>query len=146
VIRLIGVGAEDRGDDAAGLLVARRVRAVAPPGVEIVESSGDVGELVTLLADAERVILVDAAAGDGQPGAVEVVAAGAACRTRSRSTHGLGVAEALALAEALGTLPAVVRIYAVHGSEFGPGPASAQVEAGVRAAAGHILREELSAR
>ena len=59
VVRVIGVGAEARGDDAAGLLVARLLGAAAPPDVEILESAGDAGDLLTLLEDADRVLVVD---------------------------------------------------------------------------------------
>ncbi|HXM55353.1 MAG TPA: hydrogenase maturation protease [Candidatus Dormibacteraeota bacterium] len=141
-VLLIGVGAEDRGDDAAGLLVARRVRASAPAGVEVVESAGDAGELLSLLDGAERVVLVDAAMG-GPAGAVELVPPGAAHCAPARSTHGLGVAEALELAAALGSRPPVVRLYVVHGAAFEPGPVSPAVDAGVRVAAERILRDEL---
>jgi len=142
-VRVIGVGVDDRGDDAAGLLVARLLRAAAPPGVEVVESAGDAGDLLTLLEGAGRVVLVDAARGGRPAGAVELVPAGAALRSAARSTHGLGVAEALGLAEALGTLPGAVRLYAVHGAAFDPGPPSAAVRTGARTAAERILRDEL---
>ena len=143
MVRLIGIGAEHRGDDAVGLLVARRVRAAAPPGVEIVQSPGDAGDLLTLLDGVERVILVDAARGGGTPGAIELVSAGSARRTSSRSTHGLGVAEALDLAKALGVLPPSVRLYVVHGARFDPGPVSPPVAAAIGVAASRILRDEL---
>jgi hydrogenase maturation protease len=143
VVRVIGIGAEDRGDDAAGLLVARGVRAAAPPGVEIVESPGDAGDLLTLLDGVERVVLVDAARGGGMPGAVELVPAGSAPRSSSRSTHGLGVAVALELAAALRMLPACVRLYVVHGAWFDTGPVSPPVAAAIGVAARRILRDEL---
>jgi hydrogenase maturation protease len=143
VIRVIGVGAEDRGDDAAGLLVARLLRPAAPPGVEILESAGDAGSLLTLLEGTDRVVLVDAALAGREPGTVELVPPGAALRSPARSTHGLGLAEALSLAEALGILPAVVRLYVVHGSRFDPGPVTREAESGIRAAAERILRDEL---
>lgn len=141
-LRVIGVGTEDRGDDAAGLLVARLVRASAPPGVEVHECPGDAGALLGLLDGADRVVLVDAARG-GRVGAVERLPPGAARPASARSTHGLGVAEALALAAELGLLPARVRLYAVRGGRFEAGPVSPAVTAAVREAAELILRDEL---
>jgi Ni,Fe-hydrogenase maturation factor len=38
---VIGIGNPDRGDDAAGLAVARNVRAAAPAGVAVIELDGD---------------------------------------------------------------------------------------------------------
>jgi len=140
--RVIGVGAEDRGDDAAGLLVARLVAAAAPPGVDVRECAGDAGTLLGLLEGAGRVVLVDAARG-GEPGAVECLPLDAVRPAPARSTHGLGLAEALAVAVELGVLSGAVRVYVVHGRRFDPGPPSAEVMAGVRAAAELILRDEL---
>jgi hydrogenase maturation protease len=138
VIRVIGLGAEDRGDDAAGLLVARLLRAAAPPGVEIY------GSLLELVEGADRVVLVDAARGAGPPGTVERVPLDAAARSPVRSTHGLGLAEALGVAAELAILPPVVRVYVVYGRSFEPGPMTAEVAAAVGAAAELIFRDELS--
>jgi hydrogenase maturation protease len=143
VTRVIGMGAEHRGDDAAGLLVARLLRVAAPPGVEVHESAGDAGSLLELVEGADRVVLVDAARGAGAPGTVECVPLGAPSLPPVRSTHGMGLAEALGVASELGILPPVVRIYVVYGRSFDPGPVTAEVAAGIDAAAELILREEL---
>jgi hydrogenase maturation protease len=142
VIRVIGMGAEDRGDDAAGLLVARLLRTAAPPGVQVHESSGDAGGLLELVEGADRLVLVDAARGGGAPGTVECVPLTAALRSPVHSTHGLGLAEALGVATQLGILPPLVRMYVVYGRSFDPGPVTAEVAAGVGAAADLILRDE----
>jgi hydrogenase maturation protease len=139
VTRVVGLGAEDRGDDAAGLLVARLVGAAAPPGVEVVECAGDAGALLEFLDGADRVIAVDAAR--GQPGSAERLPLAAIPRSSARSTHGMGLAEALGVAAELGVLPPDVRVYVVHGRRFDPGPVSPEVAAGVRAAAGLVLRD-----
>ena len=138
--RVVGLGAEDRGDDAAGLLVARLVRTAAPPGVEVVESGGDAGAVLECLDGAERVVLVDAARG-GRPGSVERLPLAAVPRAAVRSTHGMGLSEALGVAAELGVLPADVRVYVVHGCRFDPGPLGPEAAAGVRAAAELILRD-----
>jgi hydrogenase maturation protease len=140
VTRVVGLGAEDRGDDAAGLLVARLVRAAAPVGVEVVECAGDAGALLECLDGVDRVILVDAARG-GRPGSVDRLALAAIPPAAARSTHGMGLAEALGVAAELGVLPADVRVYAVHGRRFDPGPVSSEVAAGARVAAGLVLRD-----
>lgn len=142
--RVIGIGAEDRGDDAAGLLVARLLQVAAPPGVEVYESAGDAGRLLELLEGADRVVLVDAARGAGAPGTVERVPLGAALPSSVHSTHGLRLAEALGVASELGSLPPVVRVYVVYGRSFEPGPLTLEVAAGIGPAAELILREELA--
>lgn len=88
VTRVIGIGAEDRGDDAAGLLVARLLQVAVPPGVEVYECAGDAGRLLELFEGADRVVLVDAARGAGARGTVERVPLGAALASSVHSTHG----------------------------------------------------------
>ncbi len=144
--RVIGIGAEDRGDDAAGLLVARLLRVASPPGVEVHESAGDAGGLLELVEGADRVVLIDAARGAGALGTVEHVPQGAALRSPAHSTHGLGLAEALGVATELGILPPLVRVYVVYGRAFDPGPVTPEVAAGIGAAAELILRDELASR
>ncbi|TMC07145.1 MAG: hydrogenase maturation protease [Chloroflexi bacterium] len=140
--RVIGLGAEDRGDDVAGLLVARLVRAAAPPGADVHECAGDAGALLDLLEGADRVVLVDAARG-GPPGTVERLAPDAVRPAPARSTHGLGLADAIGLAAELGVLTGAVSLYVVHGLSFEPGPVTPEVAAGARTAAELVLRDEL---
>ena len=47
---VIGIGHPDRGDDAAGRLVAERLRDRAPPDVRIVETDGEAGKLIDLFS------------------------------------------------------------------------------------------------
>ncbi len=87
-------------------------------------------------------VLVDAARG-GVPGSVERVPVEAAGGVGARSTHGLGLAEALDVASALGILPAEVCVYAVHGRTFDLGPVTPEVAASIDTAAELIRRDEL---
>lgn len=52
-----------------------------------------------------RVILIDALRGGGEPGRVRLIEPQELDRDAGLSSHGLGVAEALALGQALGELP-----------------------------------------
>ena len=67
-IKIIGVGNAWRGDDAAGLLVARRLRQENLPQVEIAESPGTGDSILSAWQDAARVIVVDAVVAGGVPG------------------------------------------------------------------------------
>jgi hydrogenase maturation protease len=131
VTRVIGLGVEDRGDDAAGLLVARLLGAVVPAWVEVHECAGDAGAPRYLLQGAGRIVVVDAARG-GEPGAVERMPLGAARAARVRGTRGPD------------SLPADARLYVVYGHRFEPGPVTPAVAAGVWTAAELILRHELN--
>jgi hydrogenase maturation protease len=130
---VIGLGNELRGDDAAGLLAAREFRALALAGVEVEEHTGDVAALAESIATHQEVVIVDAVASRAPVGTVLELEAGVGQdRTRS-SSHGLGVSEALALAQALGAAPHV-RLIGIAGTDFdlgsppGPGVAVAARE------------------
>ena len=109
-LKVIGVGNEWRGDDAVGLLVARRLQADQLPEVEIAECRGTVTAVREAWKDAAGVIVVDAVVSGGRPGAIyrfNAHGGGVPVQlSRSPSSHGWGVAEALALGQRLpGTAP-----------------------------------------
>jgi hydrogenase maturation protease len=143
---VIGCGFPDRGDDEAGLLVARRLQQL---GWDAREQSGEVAALLSAFEEAGReqrtVILADAVRSGAPPGTVLRWDAGRKPLPRQsfhRSVHGLGVAEAVELAKALGKLPARLLIYGIEGAEFEAGTnPSAAVLAGVEEAVCRILKE-----
>ena len=67
-IRIIGCGNSDRGDDAAGLLVVRRLRTLGVDADIAVEQNGDGLALIEQWAGCEKVILIDATRSGGSPG------------------------------------------------------------------------------
>lgn len=142
---LIGLGNPDRGDDAVGLQVARRLAARGLPGVAVAEADGDLLALLDRWADAARVVVVDAAEPAGQPGRVhrlDPIAGPLPRELRLGSTHGFGLAEAVELARTLGRLPARLTIFAIEAACFEHGAAlSAPVAASVAAAAALIVAD-----
>ncbi|MGA8922124.1 MAG: hydrogenase maturation protease [Candidatus Dormiibacterota bacterium] len=115
-----GLGNELRGDDAAGLLAARAIRALRLENVDVEEHSGDVAALAESMAHHAEVVVIDAVVSSAPPGTLsELNPDGAVTRGRS-SSHGLGVSEALALARALGATPHV-RLIGIEGSQFALG-------------------------
>jgi hydrogenase maturation protease len=137
---VVGVGNPDRGDDAVGLHVARRIAASAVPGVSVIEVTGDALALLDRWSGAERVVLVDAAAPISTPGTVHCLDPIAVPLPREialGSSHAFGLAEAVELARTLGTLPARMTIYAIEASHFTAGapltPAVAEAAARVAA-------------
>ena len=122
---VIGVGAMERGDDAAGRHVARRLAERAPDGFEVVEQRGETVELMDAWADARAVLLVDAMATGGEPGRhlrFDASTAPLPAHTAGASTHGMGIAEAVELARAMGSLPPRVIVYGIEGGAFEMGP------------------------
>ncbi len=123
-LALIGLGHSDCGDDGVGCLVAERVRRVAPTQVQVFIPGGDLFSLLDAWAGADLAIVVDAAASGAPVGFVhrlDGVGAILPNEVARCSTHGVGLREALALAEALGRLPNRLLLYAIEGREFAPG-------------------------
>ena len=139
---LIGVGNGWRGDDGAGLAVARRVRELAPDGVEVREVEGDATALVDAWSGAEHVVVVDAAQSGAAPGTVRRFDAGSQplpVRSLRSSTHAFGVSDAVELARSLGRLPGRLEVYAIEGASFVAGDRlSPSVERAVAALAGEL--------
>lgn len=120
---VIGVGNAMRRDDGAGLAVAEAVRA-ARPEVPVLTTGGDGAALLEVWAEAGRVVVIDAARSGRPPGTVYRFDAAASALPRvmsSASTHVFGLADAVELARALGSLPAGLIVFAVEGADFAAG-------------------------
>ena len=114
-------GNPDRGDDAAGPLVAHRLREL---GVECRELSGEGLSLMEAWQGAGEIVLVDAVVTGRPAGAVTVwdaLAAPLASRPLPGSSHALGLAEAVALGRVLGRLPRRLTLYGIEARRFDPG-------------------------
>jgi len=98
-VRVIAIGQGAAGDDGVGFAVLDQLRRDGvPPGVELLRADEE-GALVTLLETPRAVVLVDAVLGSPPGRVVELAPADlVASGLRPVSTHGLGVAQAIALA------------------------------------------------
>ncbi len=118
---VIGLGNELRGDDAAGLEVARRLN---PEGFGVRVHAGEAVDLLEMWSGTDAVVLVDAVRSGASPGTVHRIDAGAEpipARLRRTSSHAISVAEAIELARALGRLPRRLVVYGIEGREFSAG-------------------------
>ncbi len=118
---VIGIGNPDRGDDAAGRILARLLRRQLPRDIEVIELAGEATALLARLDGAEAVYLVDACVSGAIPGTVrrfDLSAEPLPCGIDALSTHGLALTEALELARSLRLLPARSIVYAVEGQCF----------------------------
>ena len=142
-IAVIGVGNALRGDDGAGPAVLGRLRAECPAGVELCESDGEVTGLLDALSGRRAAIVVDAVCSGAEAGTVHCWRDDApALAVLRSSTHALGVADALALAEALQRRPHRVTVVAIEARHFAPGePLSPPVAQAVDPAAAVVRRE-----
>jgi hydrogenase maturation protease len=148
-IKVIGVGNEWRGDDAAGLLVARRLKEDRLPRVRISECPGTVSDIQDAWKDAAGVIVVDAVYSGGPPGAIyrfDAHGEGLPVElSRSTSSHGWGVAEALALGKVFRELPPFLIIYGIAGKNFDRGRGlSPEVAAAIPEAVRRLKQEILA--
>jgi hydrogenase maturation protease len=133
---IIGCGNRERSDDGAGILVAERLREL---GIEAETRIGEALDLMEAWNGADDVILVDAVltgapvgtlqAWDGRQPLASVRA--------NASTHGLGVAEAIELAQVLDRLPTRLRVYGIEGRRFEP---SAEISPEVQSAVEEVVR------
>lgn len=130
---LIGVGNPDRGDDGLGRQVAHALAGTLSREIGIVQSGGELTQVLSQLQGADAAILVDASCSGVAAGTVrrfDVVAKPLPRELFAVSTHGVGVADAIELARVLGDLPAVCIVYAIEAQQFDAGaPLSAPVAA-----------------
>ena len=146
---VIGIGNPDRGDDAVGIAVARRLRGTLPADVEIAEHDGEPAALVAAFDGVATAILVDACATGAPAGTIHRIDLGEQSlppRGPALSSHGLGVAEGLALARALGHFPPRCIAYAIEGGSFDIGAGLSPPVVAAVAAVVRQLRAELFAQ
>ena len=137
---ILACGNRDRADDAAGILVAERLRKL---GIDAQECSGEAPDLMEAWNAADDVIVIDCVVTGAPAGTVHLWDASRPLAANcSGSTHGLGLGEAIELARALGCLPARLRIYGIEGKNFEIGGAvSAEVERGLAKVVNRIAAE-----
>ena len=148
-VLVVGMGNRDRGDDGAGLAAAARIGAASGVPVALLDAIGDGTALLDVWCGVDTVIVLDAMRSGAAAGTVRRLDAGldgglhhnaaggksagtghgpakaaatlGAGRNLGGSTHGLGVAEAIALGDALGRLPRRLVIFGIEGRRFDAG-------------------------
>jgi hydrogenase maturation protease len=138
---VVGVGNAYRGDDAAGLAVAERIRGRVPVGVAVVECEQEPTRLLDAWHAADVALVVDAATSGAPPGTVhrfDTSEGPLPARVFRSSPHAFGVGDAVELARALGRLPGRVVVYGIEGADF---TAGAALSAPVEAAVGRVVAE-----
>lgn len=130
---VIGVGNRWRGDDGIGPLTIDALAALGTdgPDADLIALDGEPGRLVAAWEDRSRVVVVDAIVTGAAPGTVHCVTSGFAGRGAGASSHGNGIAEAVALGRALDRLPEQLVVIGIepgrldHGAELSPTVAAA---------------------
>lgn len=142
---VICVGNALRGDDAAGLEVAKALRGRLPDGVRLLEREGEPTALLAAFEETESLVLVDTVCAGAEPGTVHRLDAGAAplpAQLARASTHHFSLGETIELARALGKLPRRTVVLGIEGASFGIGaPLSPAVQRAVGDAVERVLEE-----
>jgi hydrogenase maturation protease len=147
VLRIICVGNSWRSDDAAGLVVARRLRATLDDRAEIVEQEGEPTAVIGSLERVDAAWIVDAVSSGAEAGTVhrvDAVEEKLPSGLFGASTHHLGIADAVELARALGKLPRRVVIYGIEGESFDAGTDLTPAVAAAVERVVHSLRAEVA--
>jgi hydrogenase maturation protease len=137
---VIGLGNPDRGDDAVGHTVARRLAGLRLPGIQVLERE-DPTSLIDLWDGRKLAVVVDAVCSNRVPGTLVMLESGVGAtpmtgdawtRTGRGGTHAFGVAAAVELARALHRLPQRLVLIGIEAGGLDHGePLSAPVAAAV---------------
>jgi hydrogenase maturation protease len=125
-VLVAAVGNALRADDGAGPKVAELIGPRLPPGARLVVYGDNVMGLVDDCVDCDALVCVDAlapAVGPGRIGRFDVSCVDLPRGLPPPSSHGCGLAEAIALARALGRLPKTVIVHGVEAAKFEIGAA-----------------------
>lgn len=143
---IAGIGNPYRGDDGAGWAVidALKKQRVDWP---LSKLRGEITELLDLFSGYNTVFLVDACFSSSPIGTWSRINASQEAlpdETSQTSTHGLGIAQAIALAKNLNMLPEKLIIYAIVGDKFNISDTlSPAVEQAVDLVATALLKENV---
>ncbi len=146
--RIIGLGQPTAGDDGIGIAVARRLRNNTFAGSVEVHEVSDPAQLINLLYDIDRAILIDAVVSDGEPGHITCLAAERLAKTGVKliSSHGIDIAQILELTHTLAPYNSPVDILIVGITIKQPERYSLEMSSPIRAAvprAAAIIHEML---
>jgi len=139
---IVGLGSP-HGDDQLGWVAVDRLLPRLPAGITADKVNGGL-ELLECLGGHDWAVVIDAAAPASQPGTIRSFAwpSPELAQCAPWSTHGLGLVQALQLAETLGRLPQRVTVYTVEAVNTSPGASlSGDVARWLDAVVEAVLRE-----
>jgi hydrogenase maturation protease len=118
---IIGLGNEFRHDDAVGIIAVRLLHEL---GVPAEEHDSDPATLIDRWNGADRLVLIDAVCSGAHPGLIHCLDVSRSPLPRDlfkRSTHAVGLADAIELSRELGTLPDHVFVFGIEAGDFTDG-------------------------
>jgi hydrogenase maturation protease len=146
---IIGVGNLYRGDDAVGILIARKLKKLNLNNVCVKELSGEGTSLMEAWKGFDRVIIADAVSSGASPGSMrrlDVLKESIPANYFSCSSHNFGVAEGIEMARTLDQLPKSIELFGIEGKNFQPGECiSPEMDKAIESAVQEIIKSISSA-
>lgn len=119
---IIGVGNEYRRDDGVGPAVLAELERRPHAGLRLALSDGEPTQLLDVWANARLAVVIDAVLCEPRhPGRVHRSTLQPPLTATAATTHGLGIPEAVRLAEAVDRAPKRLVVYAVEAADIGFG-------------------------
>lgn len=141
---MVGIGNPYRSDDAAGWAVIDALEGQVHGSIQLSKQRGDIAELLDVFSTSQTVFLVDACLStEGGWQRIDLCRQPLPEENTQTSTHGLSVAQAIALAKNLEIMPPKLILYAIAGDQYGVGGRlSPHVEKSVKQVVKEILNEK----
>lgn len=124
-ILVIGMGERLRHDDALGLFVAHKIKALNYGQVMVINGIADSASLMEKWSGAGNVFVIDAVSSGAEAGKIyrfdAVLEEIPGNFGKSDSTHAMGLYDSIRLSRALGELPESLIVYGIEGADFSMG-------------------------
>jgi hydrogenase maturation protease len=122
-VLIVGIGNLLLSDEGVGIhAVSCLSQQELPPDIEVLDGGTSGADLVDYLAGRVKVIVIDAASGNGPPGTIyRCKASELIGQEGSLSLHEFGLADSLHMAEQLGCAPQAVIVLGVQPATLEPG-------------------------
>lgn len=105
---ILGIGNLLMGDEGVGVHLAKRLEAVAPEGVDVLDGGTGGFHLMSWFEGYQKVILIDATLDAHEPGTIRLIRPRFASDfPRAMSTHDIGLKDVVESMLLLGTLPEI---------------------------------------
>ncbi len=143
-VLVIGLGNAMRRDDGIGPATIELLERETLAGADTMVLDGEATRLIEAWRDRPRAIVIDAVATGESAGTIHEVEVGTDALpgwAAGASTHGAGIAEAVALGRALDRLPAELVVFGVEPADLSHGPGlSPAVDAALPALVDRVRR------
>jgi hydrogenase maturation protease len=144
---VIGIGNILLSDEGVGVRVIEHMRKLRlPDTVELIDAGTAGVDLLDVLADRQKVIVIDAAQADCDPGTVIRLTADNICMSdeTNMSLHEFGIGQSLAMTRLLGCAPKNVVIFGIKPKNLEPGLELSEDIAAVVPVVVKLVMKELS--